>query len=467
MSKIEAFEIENPHQKRFSKFNDDEDDSINKSNLLDNEDEIGLNYGNKKKSNPNKSKNNFLRFKGDNEFYGVLNLMASTIGGGFVTFPSLLQTAGIITSLICFIIVSICVYFSLNLLRNFIISTNLFSLSGITKKLLGKRWLKIYAFSAVIFYLSIEINYVNLIVEYGTKGLFSMEENYLIIIFYLVSCILEIILCLYTSKISHIHVLSLISVFCFIFIVIVLLFYSFGSLMNEEIKDKFSSDKFFMPSNSFLKYIASICASFIEYVYSYSSHCSFPTLIGNLETKEEKTKRVVNIFFAFTTIMYIIISVFGYISQINIVENQKTLILFTEDYLHGYFNKFLQFIFILFFISLIPMRYIVIRDNYLSLFSHEITYKIELIFISVNMIIVNIISYFCSNDTNIIFSLNEIFGGVFGVVICFILPVIIYISINNKAEIKSILGYIMGIFFLIVGLFTAGYSFCEKILKII
>ena len=162
MSKIEAFEIENPHQKRFSKFNDDEDDSINKSDLQDNEDEIGLNYGNKKKSNPNKSKNNFLRFKGDNEFYGVLNLIASTIGGGFVTFPSLLQTAGIITSLICFIIVSICVYFSLNLLRNFIISTNLFSLSGITKKLLGKRWLKIYAFSAVIFYLSIEINYVNL-----------------------------------------------------------------------------------------------------------------------------------------------------------------------------------------------------------------------------------------------------------------------------------------------------------------
>lgn len=467
MSKIEAFEIENPQyyaHKRLSKFNDEEDEeeSINKSDLQDNEEKNGLNYGNKKKS-----KNNFLRFKGDNEFYGVLNLMASTIGGGCVTFPSLLQTAGIITSLICFIIVSICVYFSLNLLRNFIISTNLFSLSEITQKLLGKRWLKIYALSAVIFYLSIEINYINLIIEYGAKGLFSMNEKYLIIIFYLVSCILEIILCLYTSKISHIHILSLISVFCFTFIVIVLLFYSFGSLMSEEIKDKFSSDKFFMPSDSFLKYITSICACFIEYVYSYSCHCSFPTLIGNLETKEEKTKRVVNIFFAVTTIMYIIISIFGYISQINIVENQKTLILFTEDSLQGYFNKFLQFIIVLFFISLIPMRYIVIRDNYLSLFSHEITYKIELIFISINMIIANIISYFCSSDANIIFSLNEIFGGVFGVVICFVLPVIIYISINNKAEIKSILGYIMGIFFLIVGLFTAGYSFCEKILKIV
>ena len=165
--------------------------------------------------------------------------------------------------------------------------------------------------------------------------------------------------------------------------------------------------------------------------------------------------------------MYIFIAIFGYISQINPVEKHKTLILFSNDSLQGFFNYILQIIILLFFLCLIPIRFIVLRDNYKSMFTFDITYKIDLIFISVNMILANIISYFCQSDSNIIFSLNEIFGGIFGVVICFVLPVLTYISINKKGEIKSILGYIMAIFYLIIGLFTAGYSFAEKIIKVI
>ena len=468
MSKIESFEIENPPQRRLSKFYDDndedEDDVTNDNNSNTND----INYSNKKKSNNElKTLKSFLRFKGDNEFYGVINLLASAIGSGCVTFPSLLQTAGVITSLLIFTIVSISIYFSLDLLRNFIISTNLFSFAEITQKILGNKWLKIYAFSSFIFYLSMEINYINLIVEYGAKGLLSINKTYLLVIFYLSSCIIEIILCLFISKMSHIHILSLISIICFTFVVVSLLIYSIF-IINNETKEKFSSEKLFMPlSDSILKYIISIFSCFIEFVYSYSCHSSFPTLIGNLKTKEEKTKKVVNIFFLTILIMYIFIAIFGYISQINPVEKHKTLILFSNDSLQGFFNYVLQIIILLFFLCLIPIRFIVLRDNYKSMFTFDITYKIDLIFISVNMILANIISYFCQSDSNIIFSLNEIFGGIFGVVICFVLPVLTYISINKKGEIKSILGYIMAIFYLIIGLFTAGYSFAEKIIKVI
>ena len=116
MSKIESFEIENPPQRRLSKFYDDndedEDDVANDNNSNTND----INYSNKKKSNNElKTLKSFLRFKGDNEFYGVINLLASAIGSGCVTFPSLLQTAGVITSLLIFIIVSISIYFSLDL----------------------------------------------------------------------------------------------------------------------------------------------------------------------------------------------------------------------------------------------------------------------------------------------------------------------------------------------------------------
>lgn len=466
MTNIEAFEIENPpnyKERRMSGFCDDNEEESNYNfNPKD------INYTDKQRAKSIEEENKFLRFKGDNEFYGVINLIASCIGSGCVTFPSLLQTAGIFTSLFIFIIVSISIYFSFYLLRNFIISTNLFSFSEIIHKILGNKWLKTYAFSAVIFYMSMEINYTNLIVEYGAKGLFSIEKTYLMIIFYIALCIVEIILCLFTGKISHLHILSLISVVCFTFIVISLIVYSFGYIKDKSTKEKFSSDKFFMPmSDSKIKYFMSICSCFIEYVYSYSCHSSFPTLIGNLKTKEEKTKATVNIFYLILFITYVLISIFGYISQINTEEKQKTLILFTDESLQGFFNYILQVVIIVFFICLIPIRFIVIRDNYKPLFSFGFSYKIDLIFISVNIILVNIISYFCSTDANIIFSLNEMFGGIFGVTICFVLPVLTYISINKKGEILSILGYIMAIFFLLIGLFTAVYSFCEKILKVI
>ena len=313
-----------------------------------------------------------------------------------------------------------------------------------------------------------EINYINLIVEYAAKGILSIEKEYKKIIFYAASCIIEIVLCLFTSKISHLHILSLITVVCFVFIVVSLVIYTFIHLKDKGIKGKFSSDKYFMPiPDNKIKYIMSICSCFIEFVYSYSCHSSFPTILGNLKTKEEKTKSVLKIFYASIFIMYIIIAIFGYISQINTDEGRKTLILFADESLQGLFNYVLQISIIVFFICLIPIRFIVIRDNYVALLKFDVTYAIDLIFISVNIILANVISYFCSNDANIIFSLNEMFGGVFGVVICFVLPVITYISINAKSEKKSIFGYIMAIFYLIIGLFTAGYSFCEKILKIV
>ena len=457
---MESFEIENPSQKRISNFCDDNDISTNNAHPND----ISLV---KNEENEVKIKKSYLRFKGDNEFFGVVNLLASAIGSGCVTFPSLLQTAGVVTSLLIFTIVSISIYFSLYLLTSFIIKTNLYSLAEITQKLLGNKWLKIYAFSSVLFYLSGEVNYTNLIVEYGAKGLFKINDTYLMIIFYLSICIIEIILCLFISNMSHIHILSLISVLCFTFIVVALIVYTI-MIIDDETKLKFSLDKLFMPpSDSILEYIISIFTCFIEYVYSYVCHSSFPTLIGNLKTKDDKTKQVVNIYFTIILIMYFLISIFGYISQINSEEKHKTLILFTNDSLQGIFNYILQIAITLFFVCLIPIRFLVLRDNYKSLFTCNITYTIDLIFISLNIILTNVISYFCHSDSNIIFSLNEIFGGIFGVGICFVLPVITYISINKKGECKSVLGYIMAIFFLLIGLFTAGYSFSKKIIKII
>ena len=57
----------------------------------------------------------------------------------------------------------------------------------------------------------------------------------------------------------------------------------------------------------------------------------------------------------------------------------------------------------------------------------------------------------------------NIFGGLFGVFISIILPVINYAAVNGKRKIKSIIGYLMTIGFFFVGLVSFGYSFYEII----
>ena len=46
----------------------------------------------------------------------------------------------------------------MDLLRHFVVDTKFFSFALMTNEILGKQWLKIYAVSSLIFYISIEIN---------------------------------------------------------------------------------------------------------------------------------------------------------------------------------------------------------------------------------------------------------------------------------------------------------------------
>ena len=57
----------------------------------------------------------------------------------------------------------------------------------------------------------------------------------------------------------------------------------------------------------------------------------------------------------------------------------------------------------------------------------------------------------------------QAFGGIFGVIISFCLPVVNYISINGKKKIKSLIGYVITGFFGIVGIFSAIYTFYQLI----
>lgn len=119
----------------------------------------------------------------------------------------------------------------------------------------------------------------------------------------------------------------------------------------------------------------------------------------------------------------------------------------------------------LFTTSAFPFRCIVIRDNYISLIIKEnhkkLPFKTDLISAFVCLLFCNLI-VFLTNKSIITFNISlnciQIFGGIFGVIIGFFLPVINYVGVNGKRKIKSIIGYILTGIFSIVGVLSVCYS---------
>ena len=92
----------------------------------------------------------------DSKFSSIINLITSTIGAGCLNYSYTLAHIGLQMTVIIFIFVSISVYYTLNLLRRFVVDTKYFSFALMTNEILGKTWLKIYVICSLIFYLSVE-----------------------------------------------------------------------------------------------------------------------------------------------------------------------------------------------------------------------------------------------------------------------------------------------------------------------
>ena len=87
-----------------------------------------------------------------NEIICIANILATALGVGVFTFPYILSEIGVINSLFIFLFVAISVYYTLDLLRSFVVDSKLFSYSSITQTTLGSCWLKVYAIFTVFFY---------------------------------------------------------------------------------------------------------------------------------------------------------------------------------------------------------------------------------------------------------------------------------------------------------------------------
>ena len=113
----------------------------------------------------------------DTQFVVIINLISSAIGGGCLNFPSILTAAGLPLTISIFLIVTVSVYYTIDLLRSFVVDTKFFSFGIITLEILGEKWLTIYTISSLIFYMSIEVTYLSQIYTI-LSNLIGFSENY-------------------------------------------------------------------------------------------------------------------------------------------------------------------------------------------------------------------------------------------------------------------------------------------------
>ena len=399
-----------------------------------------------------------------NEIICIVNILASAFGVGAFTFPYILYEIGVINSLFIFIILSISVYFSLDLLRRFVVDSHLFSYSSITKKTLGNCWLKIYAISTFLFYISNIINYLNIIYNLAKSMMNFLDDLFPKISYFIITFSIELLLCIFTSNISKIYIFSFIGVVGFIIVFFIVIIKGIIVLSTDDERFKYFYFFSFQNTSSPWEKFLALMAKTIEFFYGYIYHSTFPTLLSELKNLEnENTKKIHNISFGIICTVYALFSFFGLfcIDSDNIDKN----VLFVNGKDLKDNNPLIcifKSILILLFLALIPVRYLIIRDNYTSIIGKEfLPKKIEIIITSICLFITNLFVYFANFD-NLISNLILIFGGFFGVFIGFVLPVINYISINGRTKNRAIIGYIIAGIFVVVGFFSIFYNFNQK-----
>lgn len=406
----------------------------------------------------------------DNEFSCILNIVVSAIGGGSFAMPFIVYQGGIIVSLLIFIFVTFSVFYSVDLLRSFVVDTKYFSFALMTETILGPKWLKVYAFCSFTIYTSMEVSYLTSIFMY-VKGIHGLISPFSIILYFVISTIIEIIICLNITRIPNLRCLSITTMFCYIIMLISLIIVSIIANATGEVSGKFTNDRLFFPDinpDTFMNKLFLMSSYVMVYTFGYSYHSTFPTLIGTLKgVTHPNTKKVHYISFGIICLSYLLISIFGYLLSNNVPTE---IFQDNDDLVKGVWSSLrtpFKYILIIFLLFLIPVRFIVLRDNYITLIGKKkMTFFKELIIVGIFIIICNILVFTVSKFEEKLEELQiknmiQAFGGMFGVIITFCLPVINYVAVNGKYKIRSLIGYVILAMFVLIGILSTCHSFYQ------
>ena len=393
-----------------------------------------------------------------NAWFCIINLIAGAFGTGVFTFPAILYNIGLFNASICFIFVSVSVYYSLDLLRRFVVDNRLYSYSTITQATLGYSWLVMYSVSSFIVYMMSISNYLKSLFNITCSVIPGINESTIAkFYYYFITYIIEVILCIFTSNLSKIHILSLIAFWIFLIILIRIIIESIYNMSVETERFDYVTAFTIKNGNDSWEKFLSIMTALNDFLFGFISHSTFPTLLNsfsdpNNDLKTRKINRVQLI------ILYILYGLFTFFGLFCLDQNNPQEVILNKKDLDNVGEYFFNVLVMIYLITLVPIRYIIIRDNYTSILKKDyLSGKYEILTTALCLLINNLITCFVG-DSVVKTTFIQIFSGIFGVFMCFILPVINHVKINGKTKMRSIIGYIISGIFLLIGIFSIIFS---------
>lgn len=393
----------------------------------------------------------------------TMSATAATFGTGCLTFPYIISTVGVIPGVIIFLLVSFSMLYTLHLLSQSSLNANIFNFGELTKKSVNNCCFIIYNVSTICFLIGAIMTYELTSYQFFMdifSGFFYETKKETIkwksAIIITVSCFcIQLPLCL-IKNLSQLKYTSIVATVSIILVTIITLI-SFFCRMTFEGVSWISSPQ--LSNSSWFIQLTVITNAFVVFMFGYLNHNGFLLVIKNLKNPNEKrVNKVLFRSFLIECIFYLILGLSGYF--INPYLTNEFFINESEDSTNRIIYIIAKAILIPCLQCLIPIRWNLLKESLASFFpSNEISSKVNLILTIVMLILMNYSLIFIDKVVDII----GFVGGIFGVMICYFLPLFIFVAIFGKTRFRSIVGYILLVFFGIIGIISTEHSLFKRL----
>ena len=395
----------------------------------------------------------------------TMTATAMTFGTGCMTFPYIIGQMGVVPGVVIFLLVSFSMLYTLDLLLKGSLNANTFNFGDLTKKSLNNAGFIVYNVSTIVFLIGAVMTYqltsyqffTDIFYKYFYEGENKVPILWRHVVLISVSCFcIQIPLCLY-EKMSKLKYTPIIAT-CAIIIITLIIFFVFIFHINLNSSDIQWFTGYGINGKTFWEILYTVTNAFVVFMFGYLNHNGFLLVMKNLQNPTEKrTNKVMQRSFWIEFIVYFILALSGYF----LTPSNNTTEMFLNTGLGGsgsYYETcfcIAKVIMVLCLQSLIPLRWSLLKESLISFFKdNQINKKVDVTITVVMLIIMNYSLLFVENVVNII----GFVGGIFGVLVCYFIPLFIYIGIFGKKKVTSFIGYILLIFFGIIGVISTIFS---------
>lgn len=385
---------------------------------------------------------------------GTLAMASITFGGGCLSFPYAIAQSGPVIGLIIFVVIGLLSYLTLKYLLWNGLDSKLMDYNKLTTEAGGNNFRVASDINNLILCFGLLVSY-----EYIISSLVLQSLNYFFglscdgnvkIIQIAVTAVLFLIPLSSLKDIAKLQYLSIIGTIALILSILVIMV-EFPFYLNDYIK----SDKPFklFPDNWEYGWIDTAGI----FLFGFSSHNGIFQIFNELHRPgPRRCNKVLNRAFYLEFVLYILLSFSGYFSTF---EGTPDVFIKRAD-LPGYSDKFIMVVRILLAITMtmsVAVNYNIMRMSINSMFFEaNPSFGADLIISVAIYAASNLLMYFVKNAGTLL----SFLGGVTTVWICFVVPIIIDISISKekKSSQRKYFNYVFLIGICLLGLLCIGKS---------